>query len=82
MAPPHRPYGYVQGVNGPPGQISHITHLRGMPNPEEAHKTLQRLASFVAPLLRQHNTSVGELHEFYPTTRNLLGEYTLLVTSR
>ncbi|KAI9843408.1 MAG: hypothetical protein M1837_006434 [Sclerophora amabilis] len=53
--------------------ISSFTHLKEKTREAEALKSLQKVASLVKPIMRQRGWRVGNLTEFYPQERNLLG---------
>ncbi|EJT73928.1 hypothetical protein GGTG_07782 [Gaeumannomyces tritici R3-111a-1] len=49
------------------------SHLQHLPRHQEALHSLKRLASLVKPIMRARGWKVGQLAEFYPDQRELLG---------
>lgn len=47
--------------------------LKKKPNADQALLLLEKLASQVKPILNNHNWTIKNLCEFYPTNPNLLG---------
>lgn len=54
-------------------QVRSYVHLAQLPRASDALQMLQRVASAVKPIMRNHRWRVGELAEFYPNQANLLG---------
>jgi predicted type IV restriction endonuclease len=50
-----------------------FSHLKNLDREKDALLTLQKIASLVKPIMRARGWKVGELAEFYPDERNLLG---------
>ncbi|KAI1772085.1 WLM-domain-containing protein [Hypoxylon cercidicola] len=53
--------------------IHSFSHLTNLPRQNEALHTLKKVASLVKPIMRARRWKVGQLTEFYPDQRNLLG---------
>ncbi|KAI2604494.1 WLM-domain-containing protein [Hypoxylon fragiforme] len=53
--------------------IHSFSHLADFPREKDALHTLKKVASIVKPIMRARNWKVGQLTEFYPDERNLLG---------
>lgn len=49
------------------------SHLKSLSRQEDALHALKRLASMVKPIMRARGWRVGQLAEFYPDQKNLLG---------
>lgn len=55
--------------------IKSFTHLKDRPKADEALRQLQRIASFVKPIMRKHGWVLPVLAEFFPESPNLLGTF-------
>lgn len=60
--------------------VQSFTHLKDRLRADQALPLLQRVASLVKPIMRQHNWILPTLGEFFPDSDNLVGEYTGLDT--
>lgn len=55
--------------------VKSFTHLKDRPKADHALQLLQRTASLVKPIMRNHEWVLPVLSEFFPESPNLLGEY-------
>lgn len=54
--------------------VASFTHLKNRPHADRALAILQRIASLVKPIMRNHGWRLPVLAEFFPDNPNLLGE--------
>lgn len=54
--------------------VQSFTHLKDKPKADQALQLLQRVASFVKPIMRKHGWVLPVLSEFFPEEPNLLGK--------
>ncbi|KAK3394646.1 WLM domain-containing protein [Podospora didyma] len=53
--------------------VGSFSHLKDLDREKDALHTLKKIASLVKPIMRPRGWHVGQLAEFYPSERNLLG---------
>ena len=54
--------------------VASFTHLQNRPHADRALSLLQRIASLVKPIMRNHGWRLPVLAEFFPDNPSLLGE--------